>query len=209
MNRIARYISTMIAVTLVAIAVSSCGVKDIFSPKTEFYGGEGNATQWQLICPDPANVTKSYTLNPNQVFNTRLKGSFVYMFTALLPDNVVYGQFQARIDQLSDNAQLNGATVDWACIWGVGFAACVQPAPGETDAEAQAKFTISIVNNPAKLQLKQESMPLVVVSRNEMQQLHQLMKVNDSGAVITSSPELTTYMRQLAVNHNVTLQEVK
>lgn len=106
------------------------GCADIFEPKKMFYGVIKNITQWLLYVPNPAKPAEVHELSPNQYFSCELEGSRVYRFEAKLPDGVTYAAFDARINNLSGDAAINGVNVDWAWVIGGPFTACVSPVDG-------------------------------------------------------------------------------
>lgn len=127
----ARYISLVALVAAFALVLTSCADKaNLFAPKKMFYGTIKNVTQWLLYVPNPANQQDVHELSPNVYFSCELEGSRVYRFEAKLPDGVTYAAFDARINQLSSDAPVNGVNVDWAWIIGGPFYYSVSPVGG-------------------------------------------------------------------------------
>lgn len=126
MNRIARCITVAVLLAVGLATLSSCR-DSLFEPKKFFYGVIKNVTQWLLYVPHPANMADVYELSPNEYFSAELEGSKVHHFEAKLPDGAVYASFDARINQLSGDAPINGVNVDWAWVIGGPFMACVTP----------------------------------------------------------------------------------
>ena len=146
MNRIARSISSSIALvaiaTLVMIGLVGCSPNDNpFAPKTMFYGFEKNAVQYRLNVSDPSDQTKIWTLDPTEGFHAEVPGSSVIHSEAHLPDGTLYAVLDARINQVSNDAQVNGVNVDWCWIIGGPFMACVTPVGGGDASQYQVKVS--------------------------------------------------------------------
>lgn len=138
MKRFARYITIFMAVLM--LAASSSGCKNVFSPKTQYSGRGGNQTRYGLyVFIDGQQLTHypggESLIQPGQETQVvYLTGSAKHHCLAYsYPDPTIFRQeFDAIVDNVSQNATLNGQTYDW--VWRIGgsFQQRVQPTPPDS-----------------------------------------------------------------------------
>lgn len=196
MNSIARYIKMIMLVVIAVVGLTGCKMKDIFAPKTQFYGTIKNNIQYRLNVPNPATQSEVHTLDPGSYFSCELEGSREYVFRATLPDGTIYSQFTARINQLSKDATINNVKVDWTWVIGGPFTACVTPIGGGDASDIQ--FDISGVAD------SMHSTPsLMYVSKDELQQIRD---TNDQDKLVKL---ITTISQRHGVSNPYSGKEVK
>lgn len=189
------FLLSLLIVSTVALSSCSETVKDLFSPKTDFYGVEKNATQYRLFVTDPSpeKQGKSWMLDPNNCFYTTVPGSSVIRSTASLPDGTIYAVLETRINQISNDATVNDSQVDWCWIIGGAFYACVSPAPGGS--ASASRVNVEIVNFASQLGVAR---PLVVViTPTEMKSLKEAVKLNQPAT------ELERVTREIAGHYRL------
>lgn len=143
MFRIVRHISLIACFAIsMTLLLTGCSDNSLFGPKTQFYGTIKNAIEFRIKAWEPAHTEKIHTMDPGGFFSCELEGSASYIFRAWLPDGTIIAEFEARINQLSGDAPINGVNVDWCWVVGGPFYAAITP----PDPSTQSLVTITITN---------------------------------------------------------------
>ncbi len=138
MKSIARYNSAFITLSAILVLTTSSGCED----SNKMHGLVMNSSQWQLVINNPGNYPEKFVLNPGGYFGSTADGSRVLHCHAELPDGTVYADFDLRINQIRNDAQINGGQFSW--YWNIDGAtqAIVMP----IDPNRPQQYSITIEN---------------------------------------------------------------